>query len=164
MLDQGRGECWCFRVVWWGCRQRRGCAEQRGLIPTISVTATTRGELLGFLLWLWQMGNGFAGVQRKLAGTGLQSSSLLQGSIAPLVLPFCSGSGRVPTCTGSCSQGPHQLPSPVPPQAPGTILALSPSRQKCCPLHWALLQSQEGSWWSQGGGIPRPACASALVF
>lgn len=70
-----------------GIQKRRGCAEQRGLIPTISVNATMEGELLGFFLWPWQKGNRCAGVHRGASRYWPAVTLLLQGSIASLVLP-----------------------------------------------------------------------------
>lgn len=106
------------------------------------------------------------GSEGGLAGTGLQSTSLLQGSIAPLVLP--SAVGAALSLPAQAAGARISISSPAlclhKPQEQSWRLLLPPGRNAaafkrlCCKARRALAGLRVG-------GIPKPtAFASALVF
>lgn len=106
------------------------------------------------------------GSERGLAETGLQSTSLLQGSIGPLVLP--SAVGAALSLPAQAAGARISISSPAlclhKPQEQSWRLLLPPGRNAaafkrlCCKARRALAGLRVG-------GIPKPtAFASALVF
>lgn len=149
-----------------GIQKRRGCAEQRRLIPTISVNATMRESCWDFSSGHGRRGTDVVGFREGLAGTSLQSPSLLQGSIASLVLPSAV---RAALSLPAQAASPRvSISSPTlclckPQEQPWRIF-LPPGRNTasfdglCCKARRVLFGLSEG-------GIPRlTAFASVLVF